>query len=42
MIVPRNITEAGMQDTQLREQLDDVNQTAPIDFQAPPPQEDEN
>jgi preprotein translocase subunit SecG len=42
MIVPRNITETGMQDTQLREQLDDVNQTAPIDFQAPPPQEDEN
>jgi len=42
MIVPRNITEAGTQDTQLREQLEDVNQTAPIDFQAPPPQEDEN
>lgn len=42
MIVPRNISEVGAQDTQLREQLDDVNQTAPIDFQAPPPQEDEN
>jgi preprotein translocase subunit SecG len=41
MIVPRNISEAGIQDTQLREQLEDVNQAAPIDFQAPPPQEDQ-
>ena len=41
MIVPRNITEANVQDTQLREQLEDVNQTAPIDFQAPPPQENQ-
>jgi preprotein translocase subunit SecG len=41
MIVPRNISEAGVQDTQLREQLENVNQTAPIDFQAPPPQEDQ-
>jgi hypothetical protein len=41
MIVPRSVTEANVQDTQLREQLEDVNQTAPIDFQAPPPQEDQ-
>lgn len=41
MIVPRNVSEIGVQDTQLREQLEDVNQTAPIDFQAPPPQEEE-
>lgn len=41
MIVPRSVAEANVQDTQLREQLEDVNQTAPIDFQAPPPQEDQ-
>ena len=41
MIVPRNVSEVGVQDTQLREQLEDVNQTTPIDFQAPPPQQDE-
>ena len=41
MIVPRNVSEVGVQDTQLREQLEDVNQSTPIDFQAPPPQQDE-
>ncbi len=42
MIVPRNVEDVSKQDTQLREQLEDVNQpAAPVDFQAPPPK-DEN
>ena len=41
MIVPRSIEDFGAQDTQLREQIEDVNQAAPVDFQAPPPREEE-
>ena len=41
MIVPRSIEDFGTQDTQLREQIEDVNQAAPVDFQAPPPREEE-
>ncbi|HHJ09687.1 MAG TPA: preprotein translocase subunit SecG [Bacteroidetes bacterium] len=40
MIVPRNVENLSSQDTQLREQLEDVNQPAPVDFQTPPPKEE--
>jgi len=41
LIVPRSVEDFGEQDTQLREQIEDVNQVAPVDFQAPPPREEE-
>ncbi|RLD34646.1 MAG: preprotein translocase subunit SecG [Bacteroidetes bacterium] len=40
MIVPRNVENLSSQDTQLREQLEDVNLPAPVDFQTPPPKEE--
>jgi preprotein translocase subunit SecG len=44
MIVPRNIGQENTEDTQLRKQIEEVNQnaTAPIDFQAPPPKDENN
>ena len=39
MIIPRNVSEFGPTDTQIRDQINDFNQSAPIDFQTPPPQE---
>ncbi len=40
MIIPRHVSEFGAQDTELREQIEQSTQGAPIDFQAPPPRED--
>jgi preprotein translocase subunit SecG len=40
MIVPRATNIAGPQDTELREQIQDVQTTAPIDFQTPNSNED--
>ena len=41
MIIPRGGSEFGQQESQIRDQINDFNQNAPapIDFQAPPPQE---
>lgn len=35
MIVPRNVNIGEAQDTELREQIEDVQTTMPIDFQTP-------
>lgn len=40
-IVPRSVNVDEIQDTEIREQLEDVNQNAPIDYQVPPAREDE-
>ncbi len=41
MIIPRGTTEFGPQDTQLRDQINDIpTAPAPADFQTPPPRED--
>lgn len=40
MIIPRTVSEFGAQDTELREQIEQQTQGAPVDFQTPPPRED--
>ncbi len=40
MIIPRSTTDLGPQDTELRDQIEQSNQAAPIDYQVPPKQED--
>lgn len=41
MIIPRGTTEFGPQDTQLRDQINDIpSAPAATDFQTPPPRED--
>jgi len=40
MIIPRQVDNAGQQDTELRDQIEQSSQAAPIDYQAPPPKED--
>lgn len=40
MIIPRQVDTAGQQDTELRDQIEQSSQAAPIDYQAPPPKED--
>ncbi len=43
MIIPRSVDSVGQQDSELREQIENVNTTAPIDFQPLPAQnEDDN
>jgi preprotein translocase subunit SecG len=40
MIIPRATVDVGQQDTELRDQINDIqNAPAPVDFQTPPPQE---
>ncbi|MEJ2595148.1 MAG: preprotein translocase subunit SecG [bacterium] len=43
MIIPRSVDNLGQQDSELRDQIENVNTTAPIDFQPLPAQnEDDN
>lgn len=39
MIIPRGTNDLGTQESQIIDQINDFNQSAPIDFQTPPPQE---
>jgi len=41
MVIPRGVVNADQQDTELRDQINDIKNTqAPVDFQTPPPQQD--
>lgn len=40
MVIPRDYSVAGAEKSEIIEKVDDITNTAPIDFQAPPPQED--
>ncbi len=40
MVVPRQINVAGVEESEIMDKVDDMNAAAPIDFQAPPQQED--
>ena len=40
-IIPRAVVSDGLEDTELRDQIEDVNQNAPVDYQAPPAREGE-
>jgi len=43
MIIPRNVSTDNPEDTQVRKQIEEVNKNAaPIDFQAPPPKDQNN
>jgi preprotein translocase subunit SecG len=39
-IIPRPVASDNLQDTEIRDQIEDVNQNAPIDYQTPPTRED--
>ncbi len=40
MVIPRDYEVAGAQKSEIIDQVDDINNSAPIDFQTPPPQEE--
>lgn len=40
MVVPRNYEVVDTQRSEIMDQVDGMNNTAPIDFQAPPPREE--
>ncbi len=40
-IIPRATLSEGSQDSEIIDQLDDINQDIPVDYQAPPAREDE-
>lgn len=40
MVIPRNYATVGTEQSEIIEQVEGMGNTAPIDFQAPPPNED--
>ncbi|MAZ94119.1 MAG: preprotein translocase subunit SecG [Bacteroidales bacterium] len=40
MVIPRNYEVVGAEKSEIMDKVDGMNNTAPIDFQAPPPQEE--
>ncbi|MBC8320034.1 MAG: preprotein translocase subunit SecG [Bacteroidetes bacterium] len=40
MVIPRDYVVVGAQQSEIMDKVDGMNNTAPIDFQAPPPQEE--
>lgn len=40
MIIPRNYEVVGAEQSEIIDKVEDINNAAPIDFQAPPPQEE--
>jgi preprotein translocase subunit SecG len=42
MVIPRNYNVVGGEKSEIIEKVDDINTSAPIDFQTPPSQEDVN
>lgn len=40
MVIPRDYAVAGAQKSEIIDQVGDINNAAPIDFQTPPPQEE--
>lgn len=40
MVIPRDYSVVGAEQSEIIDQVDDINNTQPIDFQTPPPQEE--
>ncbi len=40
MVIPRDYAVVGGDKSEIMDQVDDINSTAPIDFQTPPPEEE--